>query len=157
MLKVVGMADMKISTAREDVLVTYALGSCVGLTVYDPYTGVGGMLHAMMPDSKIDMDKSRENPFMFIDTGLPLLFEECIRLGAKKEWLQVKAAGCASLATGKFFKMGYRNFTSLNNLLAGYGLPLLAYDVGGKGSRTMRLSLFNGEVQIEDNGKKIKL
>lgn len=157
MLKIVGMADMKVSGADGDILVTYALGSCVGLTAYDRVAGVGGMLHAMMPDSTIDPDKSKENPCMFIDTGLIRLIEACVSMGAKKERLEIKAAGCSALKTSRFFKIGYRNFNSLTNALGGLNLALQAYDVGGKSSRTMRLMISDGEVLVEDGGKKIKL
>ncbi len=157
MLKVVGMADMKVSNAGGDVMVTYALGSCIGLTVYDPFAKVGAMLHAMMPDSKIDPRLSEENPFVFVDTGLPLLIGECLKYGAKKECLQLKAAGCSALKTGHFFKIGYKNFNCLNDLLSSYNLSLHAYDVGGAASRTMKLAISDGEVLVEDNRKKIKL
>lgn len=157
MLKIVGMADMKVSGAGGDILVTYALGSCVGLTVYDRLAGVGGMLHAMMPDSSIDPEKSKENPCMFIDTGLLKLIDGCVRMGAKKERLEIKAAGCSALKTSGFFKIGYRNFNSLTSVLSGLNLSLQAYDVGGKSSRNMRLMISDGEVLVEDGGKKIKL
>lgn len=157
MLKLVGMADMKVSSAAGDRLVTYALGSCVGLTVYDRISMVGGMLHAMMPDSSIDPASARENPCMFVDTGLPLLIEECVRLGAKIPRLEVKAAGCSALKTSGFFKIGYRNFNSLNSALGRHNLVLHAYDVGGKASRNMILAIADGEVLVEDGAKKIKL
>lgn len=157
MLKVVGMADMKISNADGDIIVTYALGSCIGLTVYDPLSRVGGMMHAMMPDSKIDPPRSKENPFIFVDTGFPLLIGECFKYGAKKERLQIKAAGCSALKTGHFFKIGYKNFNCLNDILSSYNLSLHAYDVGGEASRTMKLAISDGEVLVEDNRKKIKL
>ncbi len=157
MLKVVGVADMKTSNVKDDIIVTYALGSCIGLTLYDPVAGAGGLLHAMMPDSKIDPDNSKKNPYMFVDTGIAALLDECVSLGACRERLQVKAAGCSSFKTGNFFKIGYRNFNSLNDILTGYNLALHAYEVGGASSRTMKLAISNGDVLIEDNGKKIKL
>jgi chemotaxis protein CheD len=64
---------MKVGAA-EDLLVTHALGSCLGLMVYDPEARVGGLLHAMLPLSKINPEKARSNPFMFVDTGVPRLF-----------------------------------------------------------------------------------
>ena len=66
---VVDMSDMKLSKNAEDILVTYSLGSCIGITLYDPVVMVGGILHFMLPDSSIDIEKSRNNPFIYADTG----------------------------------------------------------------------------------------
>ena len=47
---VVGISDCKISGDSEDLLITYALGSCIAVILYDPVVKVGGMLHYMLPD-----------------------------------------------------------------------------------------------------------
>jgi len=65
---------MKISDREDDVLITYALGSCLGIAIYDPVARIGGLLHVMLPLSTIDPAKAAENPFMFVDTGVPRLF-----------------------------------------------------------------------------------
>ena len=70
----VPIGDMKIGQTPE-VLATEALGSCLCLTVYDPILQVGGLLHAMLPLSKINTQKAAQNPFMFVDTGIPELFQ----------------------------------------------------------------------------------
>ncbi len=71
MRQIVGIADLKVSRERDDVIVTYALGSCLGVAIYDPVAGVGGMLHVMLPMSTIDPAKAQDNPCMFVDTGVP--------------------------------------------------------------------------------------
>ena len=93
---VVGIADMKLSTSRGDQLITHALGSCLGITVFDPVAGVGGMLHVMLPQSSIDPEKATENPHMFVDSGVPRLFIEAYKLGAQKSRMHLKVAGGAS-------------------------------------------------------------
>ena len=82
---IVGISDIKVSNNVNDVIVTYALGSCIGVVVYDPMAKVGGMLHYMLPDSTLDQNKAKNNPAMFADTGIPLLFKTCYKLGAEKE------------------------------------------------------------------------
>ena len=94
---VVGVADLAVTADREATLITHALGSCIGVTVYDPIAGVGGMLHFMLPNSKLGRDKADMNPAMFADTGIPLLFKECYRLGAAKHRIMVCAAGAAEV------------------------------------------------------------
>lgn len=81
---VVGISDFKASPNSSDVLITYALGSCIAVVVYDPHARVGGMLHFMLPNASLDAVKARENPCMFADTGIPLLFKACYQLGAEK-------------------------------------------------------------------------
>ena len=73
MRHVIAVGDMKVGRSG-DLLVTHALGSCLGLMIYDPAAQVGGLLHAMLPLSKINPEKAQANPFMFVDTGVPALF-----------------------------------------------------------------------------------
>jgi len=160
MKHVVGVGDMKISEATTDSIVTYALGSCLGITIYDPVARIGGMLHAMLPLSTIDPEKARNNPSMFIDTGVPRLFHECYKAGAARERLIVKAAGGASTSSelkDDFFQIGRRNFTLLRKLLWKSGLLLQAHDVGGTVSRTMSLEIETGAVLLKINGTETRL
>ena len=92
MRQIVGVADMKIAAKQGDELITYALGSCLGITIYDPRVGVGGMLHVMLPQSNVDPSKAAENPYIFVDTGVPKLFLDCYQEGAEKQRLIVKVA-----------------------------------------------------------------
>ncbi len=150
MKHVVGMADMKVSGVPGDVLVTYALGSCLGIVVHDPIAGVGGMLHAMLPSSQIDPDGARTNPFKFVDTGVPELFGQCYRLGARKERMVVKVAGGAQarLDDNDRFEVGKRNFIMLRKLFWKNGVLMDAQEVGGHDSRTLELDVGSGEVLL---------
>ena len=76
MRHIVGVGDMKVSSDPADVIVTHALGTCLGIVVHDPVARVGGMLHVMLPTSTINPDKARLNPYMFVDTGVPELFRQ---------------------------------------------------------------------------------
>jgi chemotaxis protein CheD len=157
---VVGVADMKLSAEASDSIITYALGSCLGITVYDAEARVGGMLHAMLPQSSIDSKKAGENPYMFVDTGVPELFRQCYRLGGKKERLIVKVAGgaCARGAEeDDYFQIGKRNFVMLRKLLWKNGVLINAHDVGGSCPRTMTLDIQTGDVSIRTDGITRKL
>ncbi len=156
----VGIADMKISKNPSDVLITHALGSCLGLTIYDPVARIGGMLHAMLPLSTIDPKKAADNPYMFVDTGVPRLFLESYKAGAQKNRLIVKVAGGATLRANHeedFFEIGKRNFIMLKKLLWKNDVILNAHDVGGSSSRTMLISLETGDVTLRINGTEVKL
>ena len=153
MRHVVLVADMIIGS-KEDLLVTHALGSCLGLMVYDPQVQCGGMLHAMLPLSKINLDKAKVNPYMFVDTGVPLLFKKLYEVGAKKERLIIKAAGCANpLGKNEMFKIGQRNYTLLKKLLWKNSLLLAAETVGGTDSRTVKFDISSGNMTVNSKGK----
>ncbi|RLA93542.1 MAG: chemotaxis protein CheD, partial [Deltaproteobacteria bacterium] len=82
---VVGIGDYKVTKEPSVTLITYSLGSCIGVTVYDPAAKVGGMLHFMLPESRINPERAIERPAIFADTGLPLLLKECEKLGADRK------------------------------------------------------------------------
>lgn len=158
---VVGVADMKVSTEAGDVLVTHALGSCLGIALHDPVAGVGGLLHVMLPLSTIDPAKAGLNPCMFVDTGVPRLFLECYKAGAEKKRLVVKVAGgaCIGKADEKddFFQIGRRNIVMLRKLLWKNGVLIEAEDVGGSHSRTMALEVGAGRALVRVNGQEREL
>lgn len=157
---VVGIADMKTSRERGSELITYALGSCLGIAIHDPVAGVGGLLHIMLPLSSIDPAKAALNPHMFVDTGVPRLFQECYKLGAVKERLEVRVAGGATLRVGgedDHFQIGKRNFIALRKLLWKNSVLLRAEDVGGNRSRTMTLAIGDGGVTVRTNGETTRL
>lgn len=150
---VVGVADMAASNDPGTILTTYSLGSCLGLTVYDPVTKVGGLLHLMLPDSSIDPVKARTSPYMFVDTGVPRVFQAVYSLGGDRSRVVVKVAGGAQfLDNNRVFNIGERNLSSLTTLMARNGHRLQAQDVGGTSSRTLKFDLGNGEVSIHSPG-----
>lgn len=160
MKHIIGVAEMRISANQEDSLTTYALGSCLGITVYDPVAWIGGMVHVMLPLSTLDPAKAGMNPCMFVDTGVTKLFLDCYKAGARKERLVVKAAGGACVRGDEeadFFQIGKRNFVMLRKLLWKNGVLLKAFDVGGTEARTMSLDIATGEVILKVNGNSSTL
>ena len=159
--RVVGVADVKFSSDIGERLVTYALGSCLGVTVYDPVARVGGLLHVMLPTGSIDPEKMLQNPSMFVDSGVPALFKECYRMGARKERMTVKVAGgshTGSTDEDDKYQIGKRNLLALRRLLWKNGVMLHAQETGGvQVSRTMWLDVGTGEVTLKVNGAECKL
>lgn len=148
----VPLGDMKIGQVP-DILFTDALGSCLCLTVYDSVSQVGGLLHAMLPLAKINLQKAAINPFMFVDTGIPALFEALYAQGVVKDNLVVKVVGCGNpMGSREVFKIGKRNYSVLQEMLAKDGIRLAAEDVGGTVSRAVQLDLSSGRTIIRSNG-----
>jgi chemotaxis protein CheD len=151
---IVNVGDLKIGR-NGDMLVTHALGSCLGLTVYDPVAKVGGLLHAMLSLSSINPQKAQANPAMFVDTGVPLLFHSVYEQGAIKGRLVVKAAGCGNpMGKNEVFKIGERNYTVLKKLLWKNNILLESEDVGGTHSRTIHFDVSSGLVTLSSGGTK---
>jgi chemotaxis protein CheD len=154
---VVLVGDMKTGQ-KEDVLVTHALGSCLGLMIYDPAAQVGGLLHAMLPLSKINPQKAMSNPNMFVDTGVPILFKTVYDIGGRKERMIVKAAGCGTpLGNNEMFKIGERNHMVLKKILWKNNILLEAEDIGGTASRTVYFDMATGQIMISSGNLKREL
>lgn len=159
--RIVGVADVQVSNDAGERLITYALGSCLGIAVHDPVASVGGLLHVMLPTGSIDPAKMQAKPAMFVDSGLPLLFKECYRLGAKKERMIVKVAGGAHAGASESedrFQIGKRNVLALRKLLWKNGVMVHAQETGGvQTSRTMWLNVATGAVTLKVNGVESEL
>lgn len=154
---VVAVGDMKVGQ-KADTIVTHALGSCLGLMVFDPAAKIGGLLHAMLPLSKINPQKAESNPFMFVDTGVPALFKSLYQMGGQKSRMIVKAAGCGNpLGKNQMFKIGERNYTVLKKLMWKNNILLETEDVGGTASRTVHFNIATGQTIISSNGQKREL
>jgi chemotaxis protein CheD len=154
MKSVVGVGDWRVSANVHETIITYALGSCLGVVVYDPVARVGGLLHAMLPFSKKDPQKAKIKPAMFIDTGFSMLMNDFYNLGAEKERMKIFVAGGASMHSDPrddYFKIGERNFTTLRKLFWKNGFMIDYKDVGDSKSRTMSLRLSDGMVIINKN------
>ncbi len=158
MRHVVGVADMKVSNNPGDIIVTHALGSCIGIAIYDRTAKVGGILHFMLPLSEANPEKARSNPFMFADTGIPAFFEAAQKLGASKRRLKIKMAGGAQVFDTKdFFAIGKRNQVIARKIFWKNNLLIEKEHVGGHFSRTMYLEIGTGRTWLRIQGKEIEL
>ena len=150
---IVHVSDAKFSNDLADILVTYSLGSCIGVCLYDLATNIGGMLHYQLPSSTIDADKAKEKPFMFADTGMKIVVQKMLSAGANRKRMQVKIAGGASMKTGlKGFDIGKRNHLAIRKILWKNGMFIDAEDVGGSSPRNMYMNIANGFVTVRSNG-----
>ena len=150
---IVGISDCRVSSDPDGILLTYALGSCIAIAIHDPAVGVGGLLHYMLPESTLDQSKAAENPFMFADTGIPLLFHSAYGLGAEKRRLVVRAAGGAQVMDENgVFNIGKRNHLALRKILWKAGVMIHGEETGGTASRTVRLEVATGRFWVRGPG-----
>ena len=149
---------MAISSDPRAELITHALGSCIGVSAYDPIRQIGGLIHIMLPLSKNSPDTARNNPLKYVDTGIPLFFKELFKAGAQRDTLEIKLAGGAMLIDKRErFKIGERNYTILRKLLWKNDLLIAAEDIGGNTSRTMSLFIETGRVVVRSQTGEIEL
>jgi len=153
--QIVGVADMKVSSNIDDSIITYSLGSCIGLVIYDSVAKVGGVLHYMLPESSIDKEKAAGRPYMFADSGIPRLFKTAYNLGAAKQRMKVYVAGGAEiLDQAGFFNIGKRNYMALKKIFFKNNVMIGKQDVGGNTNRTVRLEIGTGDIYVKTSGSK---
>lgn len=145
----VGVSDMKVSNAPEDIIQTHSLGSCIGVTIYDPAVKVAGLLHFQLPQST-DHPNKEKSPLMFADTGIPELFRAAYKLGAVKKRMIVKVAGGSKIMDNtSFFNIGHRNYIIMKKIFWRNGVLIEAEDIGGDSWRNMKVIVDTGQVVIK--------
>ena len=154
----VGMADLNIWRAP-DVLITVGLGSCIGLTLYDPVNKIGGMVHYMLPDSHITANNG--NIAKFADTGIPELLKRITLAGANRSRLIAKIAGGAKMfgvnQMSNIGSIGERNAAAAKQILNELNIKLVAEDTGLNYGRTVELHCDTGDFHIKAIKKPIKV
>lgn len=145
----VGMAQMKIGESPE-MLVTRGLGSCVGITLYDPHKKVGGMIHAMLPD--VNKAKIKSNPVRFVNYAIKKMVEGLEKQGCEKTRLIAKLFGGAHMfgfiTSDSVLNVGEKNIDMAKDTLEELGIKITADETGGTFGRTILLNLENGKVLI---------
>jgi chemotaxis protein CheD len=155
----VGISDYKASKSP-DTLVTYALGSCVGISLYDPVTRIGGLSHIMLPSSLLRSDGVSDDRMKYADTAIGDMVSHMERLGAWRGNLKAKIAGGANMfgtVENSFIDtIGDRNVDAVRDELERLGIPIIAEDVGANYGRTVHFNLEDGQVTIQSIGKDVK-
>ena len=151
----VGMADLKTCKAPDGVI-TLGLGSCVGIALRDPVTGIGGLAHIMLPDSTAIHNGASNIP-KFADTGITQLVKEMVALGAVQSRLVAKLAGGATMfqfaTKSDMMQIGQRNVEASKKKLAELKIPILAEDTGANDGRTVTFFPETGDFVIRAVGK----
>lgn len=150
---VVGIADMKMAKGA-GMLITYALGSCIGICLYDPGIKLGAMIHIMLP---INMETGRKNTMKYADTGIRETVKQMEAKGANRSRMTAKIAGGAKMfevsGGSSLGNIGQRNIESVHMNLKKEGIRIVKEDVGGSVARTLLFDVSNGTGYIRSYGK----
>ena len=150
---VIGLAELVVSNNPSAILTTYSLGSCIGVAIYDPVVRVGGLLHAMLPDSNLDPAKAQAHPGMFVDTGTAALLRGMCQMRADKRRLRIFLAGGARIMDDhNVFNIGDRNLAAFADWLRRENLRSNAEEIGGQVNRTIGLSVETGRISLKVSG-----
>lgn len=156
----VGISDFKVSAKPDDIFVTYALGSCVGICLLDPAAKIGGLSHIMLPYSKEFKDVDNLNRMKFADTAIVDMFLQLRKLGAVPSRMTAKIAGGAQMfqsSTGSTMgNIGQRNVTYVKEVLKQLNIPIIAEDTGLNYGRTVYFSIETGVMKVQSLGRSVK-
>lgn len=151
----IGIGDLNIAK-EPNLLITYALGSCVGICLHDPITKMAGMAHIMLPSS-INMNADN-NPYKYADIAIPALIRKLELAGVRKGNLKAKIAGGAQMfetfTNSAIGKIGERNTTAVKELLKQQNIPIVADDTGKNYGRTVTLDPKDGKMVVRTGAKK---
>lgn len=154
---VIGISDLNV-TKPPTTLITYALGSCVGICLYDKQAKVAGLAHIMLPLSTEAKDKS--NIMKFSDTATVAMIKKMETLGASRSRLTAKIAGGAQMfaiqSGNESFNIGKRNVIATKKVLNALNIRIIAEDTGLDYGRTIEFSAETGMLKVKSIAKGIK-
>lgn len=144
----VGIGEMHVAGDKNRVLVARSLGAAAALSLFDPQTNTGGMLHWLLPDASLDPGRAERNPAYFASTGIPRLIDEMEKRGVRPETMRAFLAGAATLPEGGTFDVGSRNGRIALEILAKLGIRLESHSIGGTVVRDLRLEMNGGDFLV---------
>lgn len=154
----INIAEMKISSVPDDVLVAPNLGSCLGIAIFDKVKKIGGMIHCLLPLSSADPEKAKKNPSMYVDSGFKYLLDSIMSQGSNKKDIVIVAAGGANINDdNNIFEIGKRNHTVLKKILWKNGMVLKSEHVGDHFSRTLSLEIASGRTILKCKGNIVEI
>jgi chemotaxis protein CheD len=149
MNKIIGIGEYVISNEQEDFIKTFALASCIAVTVYNPFIHLAGMIHIALPDT-IDQEDVQRRPSYYATSGIPILIHNiCREFRSRREDLQIRLfGGATSLRADDCFKIGQKNIRAVRETLSDLNLKIVEAHLGGVISRSITMSVLTGEVEI---------
>lgn len=153
----IGMAQYLVLKAP-GVIRSSGLGSCIGIALYDPFSRVGGLAHAMLPKHRPGRD---DNKGKYVDTAIDAMLAEMETMGCSRQNIVAKLAGGAQMfpdqdKTGKI-PVGEKNIAAAKEYLKQLGIPIVAEDVGGNSGRTIELYCDDGTLYIKTINSETKI
>lgn len=154
----VGIAQMDIAISPNSIR-TSGLGSCVGVVIYDESKKIAGLVHIMLPDSKLGRGNTL-NEAKFADTGIPAMVDQLKDKGAQVFRLKAKIAGGAQMfqfaSNSDSMRIGPRNVEAVKQQLKSLSIPIIAEDTGGSSGRTIEFDTITTILHIRTVNQGVK-
>ncbi|MDD2422061.1 MAG: chemotaxis protein CheD [Heliobacteriaceae bacterium] len=145
----IGIGEYKVSLNHQDILQTFALGSCVAVVLLAANARAAGLAHIVLPDSTLSPTLARQQPGRFADTGIACLLKEMETRGCRREKLTAKITGVANILNdNETFKIGKRNIIAVKEWLAKNGIPIAGADIGKSRIRSVMVEVGTGKVTL---------
>ncbi|MCK5542630.1 MAG: HDOD domain-containing protein [Desulfobacterales bacterium] len=142
--------SFKASRAKPVVYQAF-LGTCVGVALYDKINKIGGLMHIILPQPP--SESTVDFPEKYASTGLPLLINQLISLGASRDNMIATIAGGALVGPVSNFDInldiGGRSANIAHAILKANNIKLKESETGGFFMCTLNLNMENGETSIE--------
>lgn len=145
----------EVQVARDAILATFGVGSCVAIVLFDRESHIGGMAHVMLTSEKATSMQIAAHPFRYVEKAIPELMTHMLKAGAKKYALQAFLAGGAqmfSLYRDPSNAIGPQNIAMAQQVLASSGIPITKEETGGKSGRNVRFDCSTGAIMIDAKG-----
>jgi chemotaxis protein CheD len=158
----IGLGELAVTKTPGDTIRTLGLGSCVAVVLSHGPTGAIGMVHVVLPESSTNLQKARDLPGYFADTGIDALLARMNEATHSQGRYLVKMAGGAAVLTNgngtltDNMNIGKRNIVAVKRALWKKGLGAIAEDVGGENSRSVSIEQGHTAVEIRLGSALVK-
>lgn len=144
------------TSGRQPLLLQAYLGTCVGLAICCRETGIGGIIHLLLPEPV--SASAAVQPEKYASTGVPLFLDALHQMGARRETMAATLAGGALVgpisSQDLFLDIGGRTAESVRTVLAANGITIVQSETGGFFTCCLSLDMTTGQCTIEPVGRK---
>jgi len=140
---------------KNNEIITTVLGSCVSACIRDPYNGIGGMNHFLLPltnnekwSSKTELESLASR---YGNYAMEHMINDILKYGGRKENLEIKIFGGSRIMQA-MTDIGKSNIEFVKSFLHLEGFEIKAEDVGGINPRKVLYNPLDGKVRV----KKLK-
>jgi len=136
------------TSANPNEIVTTVLGSCIAVCVRDPDIRFGGMNHFLLPEPGKGKDIGASRELRYGSYSIERLINAIMAHGGRRDRLEFKIFGGASLKIGSSAEVGGRNADFVENYLDREGFKIAARDLRGTLPRRLRYYPTTGKVMV---------
>ena len=145
-----------LRTGEKQPLILQAfLGTCVGVALHCRRSGLGGMIHLLLPEPI--SASACDQPEKYATTGLPLLIQALLDAGAGRDTLSASLAGGALVGPLRQqdldLDIGGRTAEAAKKILNDANIKIVRSETGGFFTCSLNLDLRSGEISIEPAGQ----